>query len=90
MLYYLEDPDIQRLISERYNYKLTSVSSKNVILKKLYPDIKLRTKTHGFERLLGFNGEVYNTLRSKTILRLEPSLDGIFIPDLILQLKGEV
>lgn len=89
MLYYLEDPDIQRLITERHNYKLTSVSSKNVILKKLYPDIKLRIKTHGFERLLGFNGEVYNRLRSNTTLRLEPSLDGIFIPDLILQLKGK-
>jgi hypothetical protein len=78
------------LITDRFNYKLTSVSSKNLILKKLYPDIKLRIKTHGFERLLGFNGEVYNKLRTKTIPRLEPSLDGIFIPDLILHLKGIV
>lgn len=88
MLYYLEDSDIQKLTSERFNYKLTSVSSKNFILKKLYPDIKLRIKTHGFERLLGFNGEVYNILRTRVIPRLEPSLDGIFIPDLILKLKG--
>jgi hypothetical protein len=90
MLYYLEDPDVQALITDRFNYKLTSVSSKNLILKKLYPDIKLRIKTHGFERLLGFNSEVYSTLRTQTIPRLEPSLDGIFIPDLILHLKGSL
>jgi hypothetical protein len=88
MLYYLEDPDIQKLITDKFNYKLTSVSSKNYILKKLYPEIKLRIKTHGFERLLGFNGEVYRKLSTFQTKRLTTCLDGIPIDQLINHLKG--
>lgn len=88
MLYYLEDPDIQTLVSTKYNYKLTSVSSKNVILKKLVPEIRVRKKTHGFEKLLGFNFEAYRQLASEQILRLEPSLDGIEYNKIIQQLRG--
>ncbi len=88
MLYYLEDADVQKLINDRFNYKLTSVSSKNQILKKLYPEIKLRKKTHGFERLLGFNGEVYRNLNTFQIKRLTNCLDGISINTLIKKLKG--
>jgi hypothetical protein len=88
MLYYLEDPDIQSLVTNKYNYKLTSVSSKNAILKKLMPDIRVRKKTHGFENLLGFNFESYRQLTSEQLLRLEPSLDGIEYYHVIDQLKG--
>lgn len=88
MLYYLEDSDIQNLVSTKYNYKLTSVSSKNAILKKLVPEIRIRKKTHGFEKLLGFNFEAYRQLSGEQILRLEPSLDGIEYTKIIEQLRG--
>lgn len=90
MLYYLEDSDIQRLVTNRYNYKLTSVSSKNDILKRLYPPIRIKTKTHGFERLLGFNAESYNALRRDVVNRKESSLDGIPIEQLLKHLKAKL
>lgn len=90
MLYYLEDYDVQSLVNNRYNYKLTSVSSKNAILKKLYPSIREKIKTHGFERLLGFNLESYNSLRQDVINRKESSLDGIPIEQLLKHLKEKL
>lgn len=88
LLHYLEDPDICSLIENRYNYKLTSVSSKNAILRKLYPNIRPKIKTHGFERLLGFNFEAYRSLAKDQIRRLEPSLDGIPIDIVLEKLRG--
>lgn len=88
MLYYLEDPSIQSLVSNRLNYKLSSVSSKNEILKRLVPDIRVRKKTHGYEKLLGFNFEAYRKLANEQIMRLEPSLDGIEYNTVIEMLKG--
>jgi hypothetical protein len=90
LLHYLEDKDIQTLISTRYNYKLTSVSSKNAILRRLYPNIRPKIKTHGFERLLGFNFEVYKELASYQIRKLESSVDGILMNDAIAMLKGNL
>lgn len=84
--YYLEHPKIQWLISDRYNYKLSSVSSKNEILKSYMPDLLEKPKTHGFEKLLAFNGETYQTLYKSHVRRFEPSLDGIFIDELKTQL----
>ena len=89
MLYYLEDYQIQSLIHSP-NYKVSSVSSKNDILRELYPEIRSKMKTHGFERLLGFNGEVYNKFKHHTIKKLVPSLDGIKITELIKQLRNEI
>ena len=89
LLYYLEDLDIQSLVSNRYNFKLSSVSSKNNILKKLLPDIRIRKKTHGFEKLLGFNFESYRQLAGEQLLRLESSLDGIEYHTIIKMLKGK-
>jgi hypothetical protein len=89
MLYYLENPDVQKLITDRFNYKLTSVSSKNAILSKLYPEIKLRKKTTGFERLMGFNSDTYRKLRTHQVTRLTPCLNGIPIKSLLSNLKGE-
>jgi len=83
LLYYLENTDIQALTSDIKNYKLTSVSSKNQILKTLYPNIRAKKKTHGFEELLGFNYEAYKALEQTQIKRLEPSLDGIDIDTII-------
>lgn len=87
LLYYLEDPDIQALVSQS-NYKITSVSSKNAILRRLYPEVRLKTKTHGFEKLLGFNALVNKELYSTQIMKLEGSLDGIPYNDIITHLKG--
>lgn len=90
LLYYLEHDDIKSLVSTKYNYKLTSVSSKNAILKKLVPEIRVRKKTHGFEKLLAFNFEAYRQLTSEQILRLEPSLDGIEYNTIINMLRGNI
>lgn len=87
--YYLEDPQIRSLITEKYNYKLTSVSSKNQILQRLFPNLVNKVKTHGYEKLMGFNGETYRSLYLTHPKRLEYSLDGIFIDDLKKQLYGE-
>jgi len=89
LLYYLEYPDIKQLVTTKYNYKLTSVSSKNAILAKLYPNIREKKKTHGFENLLAFNNEAYNDIASHQIKRLEASLDGVRYRDAIKQLKGQ-
>lgn len=89
MAYYLEHPDIQQLINTRLNYKLASVSSKNAILKKLMPEIIDKTKTTGYEKIMGFNGESYRNLHVSHVKRLESSLDGIFIDNLNTQLFGE-
>lgn len=88
LLYYLEDPDVVKLVTTKFNYKLTSVSSKNDILKRLVPDIRIRKKTHGFENLLGFNFQAYRQLASKQICRLESSLDGIEYFKTINLLRG--
>ena len=90
MLYYLERPEIKSLVTNRLNYKLASVSSKNDILKKLVPEIRVRKKTHGFEHLLAFNFEAYRTLANQQILRLESSLDGIEYNALLRQLRGQL
>lgn len=88
MLYYLEHSLINALVTTKYNYKLTSVSSKNEILQSLVPNIRYRKKTHGFENLLGFNFECYRLLTSQQILRLENSLDGIEFNKCIAMLRG--
>ena len=88
LLYYLEDPDIVKLVTTKFNYKLTSVSSKNDILKRLVPEIRVRKKTHGFENLLGFNFQAYRQLTSKQICRLESSVDGIEYFKTINLLRG--
>lgn len=87
--YYMEHPKIQSLITTRFNYKMSSVSSKNEILKELMPSIMDKKKTHGYEKLMGFNGETYQTLYRSHVKRLESSLDGIFMDDLRTQLFGE-
>jgi len=89
LLYYLEDQEIQELISNKFNYKLTSSSSKNLILKRLCPEIKLRTKSHGFERLLGFNNDTFRQLKLHQIPRLTSCLDGIPISNLMSILRGK-
>jgi len=88
MLYYLEDIDICSLVHNKNNYKLTSVSSKNEILKKLIPETRPKVKTHGFEKLLGFNFQTNRDLMSVMVPRLEPSLDGIAIDDVMEMLRG--
>jgi hypothetical protein len=89
MGYYIEHPSIQRLITERFNYKLASVSSKNAILRTLMPAIVDKVKTHGYENLMGFNGETYRRLNQSHVKRLASNLDGIFIDELMIQLFGE-
>lgn len=89
LLYYLEDPAIKDLITQD-NYKLTSVSSKNAILKRLCPYVTIKKKTHGFESLLAFNYETYKALGADHVKRLEPSLDGIPLETALAQLRAKL
>jgi hypothetical protein len=89
MLHYLQEPGIESLITNRYNYKISSVSSKNDILQSMMPAVIDKEKTHGYEQLMGFNGETYSELHKSHVKRLESSLDGIFIKDLKKQLYGK-
>ena len=64
--------------------------SKNNVLKKLYPEIRVKQKTHGFERLLGFNLETFNIMKEQLIPRLVTSVDGIPTNSLIEHLRGKL
>lgn len=88
LAYHLEHPAVKWLTSEKYNYKLGSVSTKNAILQGYMPELVRKRKTHGYENLLGFNGETYNTLYTTHVKRLESSLDGIMLTDLAVMLHG--
>lgn len=88
MLYYLEHPSIQKLTQEK-NYKLASVSTKNQVLKELYPAVEYRKKTHGFEHSIAFNYTAYTNLRNKMVPRLTGDIDGIKLTDLIDEMKNE-
>lgn len=89
MLYFLEarSAGVATMLSDPY--KLTSVSSKNAILDKLYPNIRPKIKTHGFEKLLAFNYEAYKSLNLEQPRRLESSIDGIELSKAIEMLMGE-
>lgn len=90
VLHFLNDPDIKKLISDRIPHKLSSVSSKNKILKKLFPEIKKRIKTHGFERLRALNFECYVALGNQCLIRrTEGSLDGIPIEKTFNMLRNK-
>jgi hypothetical protein len=89
MLYYMQQPLTQWLITEKYNYKLASVSTKNRLLRTLMPELVKKVKTTGYERLLGFNGETYRELYKTHPNRYESSLDGIYVDQLFNKLRGE-
>ena len=65
------------------------MQQRNILLKQLVPDLLEKVKTHGYEKLLGFNCETYQNLYLTHPRSLEPSLDGIFVDDLYFQLFGE-
>jgi len=89
MGYYLERPRIQNMLTDKYNGKMTSVSTKNIVLNYLHPGLVKKVKTTGFEKLLGFNAETYAHLANTYVKRLESSLDGIYIEDVYKKLFGE-
>lgn len=87
--YYLEHPTIVKLVTNQMPYKLSTVSSKNAILSELLPEITIKNKTHGFEKMLGFNKQAYESLYVTHVRKLEESLDGIKIDDLKTMLYGD-
>ena len=86
--YFITHPDIVSLVSNRFNYKLTSASSKNAVLCNLMNTVIPKQKRTGFEKLRGFNHEAFNALRNCYLPKLEHSLDGIFMDELHSQLFG--
>jgi hypothetical protein len=89
MGHYMQQRLTQWLISNRFNGKISSVSTKNILLKQLMPSLVEKVKTHGYEKLMGFNRETYQSLYLTHPRRYESSLDGILIEDLYYQLFGE-
>jgi hypothetical protein len=89
MVYFLENRGIQWLVSNKYNYKLASVSSKNTILNNIFPNLMKKKKTHGYENLGAFNVETYFELYKTHVNRLESSLDGIKLVDIVKMLGVE-
>lgn len=89
MGYYLDDPTIQWLITERLNYKLFSENVKNEILWRFMPTLIKKNKKHGYEKLSGLMSEAYKSMINGYVNRLEYSLDGIFVDELRNQLFGD-
>lgn len=89
MAYYLTHPTIESLVTERHNYKLGSVTTKNRVLREYMPELIEKTKTHGYERLIGFNMESYDRLYTTHVKRLESCIDGILLDDFKRMLYGE-
>ena len=87
MLYYLEHPGVQKIMTEN-NYE-SSMHEKNVVLQELMPELRKKTKSHGFEKLVDFNITVTNDLKSRMIPRVTPSLDGISVAQTLQMLRGQ-
>ena len=90
MGYFLEDPTIHWVITERYNYKGWTDGMKNEIFQKWMPDIIKKNKGTGYEYLTGFMTETNNLLRRSIIPNYDDSVDGILVDDLRQQLFGNV
>ncbi len=86
----INHPLMQSLVTERFNYKVSSVSSKNNMLVDVLPELSGVTKSHGFERLLNFNTETYYKLAQTHTKRLSGCLDGIPLDRLKSKLLGGV
>jgi hypothetical protein len=89
MAYYLDHHKIKWLVTEKYNYKMASFSTKNEILCEYMPELLKREKTHGYEELLAFNNETYIGLHKCYVRKLEASLDGLYVDELKNQLFGD-
>jgi hypothetical protein len=88
MLYYLEQKELEDLVYDTENYKLSITSTKNQVLKKLIPELRKKDKATGYERLKGFQQEVNGNLSSLLIKPLNDSGNGIKYPELIQRLRG--
>jgi hypothetical protein len=89
MLHFLTNPVIKEVAENKIAHKLSIESSKNKTLVEYLPNIRLRPKTHGFEKLLPLNLECYRNLTANQCMRLTSCLDGIEYTEVIRLLKGE-
>jgi hypothetical protein len=90
LLHYMETPEMQWLFYEKENMKLTSVSNKNNVLRRLCPYATYKRKTHGFEKLMGFNFEAYKEIGRNQIKRLESCIDGLSVEETFKQLRAKI
>lgn len=90
LLHYMETPEMQWMFKNNGNMKLTSVSSKNSILRRLCPYVTPKRKTHGFEKLMGFNFEAYKEIGRDQIKRLESCIDGLSVEETFSQLRANL
>ncbi len=88
MLYYLEQPELENLVYDPTNYKLSITSTKNRVLKKLIPELRKKEKATGYEKLKGFHSEVNGNLSDLLIKPISNRGNGMSYPELIQRLKG--
>jgi len=88
MLYYLEQPELEELVYDPVNYKLSITSTKNRVLKKLVPELRKKEKATGYEKLKGFHIEANNELADLLIKPFDNKGNGIRYPELVQRLKG--
>jgi len=87
--YFIEHPLLQDLITNKHNYKVSTVSTKNAFLKSVFPELSGAPKLHGFERLMEFNTETYHNLAKHYPSRLTTCTDGIKLSEFRRMIYGE-
>ena len=86
--YFMEHPVFQRVVTDRYNYKNFTDSSKNPVFKEWMPSIIGKHKKNGYEYLTGLRHETDFFLKRLT-RRMDRYVDGIPIEVIRIQLFGE-
>ena len=88
MLYYLEDPAIKYLVGDNTPYwSVTPV--KNIILRRLVPELRIKEKTTGYENLKGLHVESRAKLASLMPDNIGDTHPYLGYNELIKRLRGQ-
>ena len=88
MLYYLEDPAIKHLVADKTPFwSVTPV--KNVILRRLIPELRVKEKTTGYENLKGLHVESRAKLASLMPDNIGDTHPYLGYNELIKKLRGQ-
>lgn len=88
MLYYLEHPGIKYLVADKTPYwSVTPI--KNIILRKLVPELRIKEKTTGYEKLKGLHVESRARLASLMPDNIGDTKPFLGYDELIKRLRGQ-
>lgn len=89
MLYYLEDPSVKELVSTNNNYwSITPL--KNQILRKLVPNLRIKSKSTGYENLSALLTESKQHLGSLMPENIGDSHPYLTYTEVVNKLKGNL